>query len=167
MGDRRVYGLILFVGILFPIVLSDKEQLSSRECEDLGFTGLALCSDCNTLAEYVKDKGYSVFPVITLLFSINSGKYPVLIGQFMEFCCVICPFLNCSSFFFFNCSGFWMLRCPLCLVILINADNSYDTFSFPTWSFCWILCLYQIYFVQFCGFYLTLRGSDQFGFGKQ
>ncbi|XP_021907028.1 selenoprotein F [Carica papaya] len=56
MGDRRVYGLILFVGILFPIVLSDKEQLSSRECEDLGFTGLALCSDCNTLAEYVKDK---------------------------------------------------------------------------------------------------------------
>jgi hypothetical protein len=34
-----------------------KEQLSSRECEDLGFTGLALCSDCNTFAEYVKDPG--------------------------------------------------------------------------------------------------------------
>jgi hypothetical protein len=31
--------------------------LSSRECEDLGFTGLALCSDCNTLAEYVKNQG--------------------------------------------------------------------------------------------------------------
>lgn len=25
-------------------------------CEDLGFTGLALCSDCDSLAEYVKDE---------------------------------------------------------------------------------------------------------------
>lgn len=35
---------------------SSKEQLSTRECENLGFTGLALCSDCNSLAEYVKDQ---------------------------------------------------------------------------------------------------------------
>ncbi|XP_071690015.1 uncharacterized protein [Rutidosis leptorrhynchoides] len=32
------------------------EQLSTKECEDLGFTGLALCSDCNALSEYVKDQ---------------------------------------------------------------------------------------------------------------
>ncbi|RWW66484.1 hypothetical protein BHE74_00026133 [Ensete ventricosum] len=32
------------------------ERLGAKECEDLGFTGLALCSDCNTLAEYVKDE---------------------------------------------------------------------------------------------------------------
>ncbi|KAL3371982.1 hypothetical protein AABB24_008492, partial [Solanum stoloniferum] len=31
-------------------------QLSTKECENLGFTGLALCSDCRTLAEYVKDQ---------------------------------------------------------------------------------------------------------------
>ncbi|MQM16487.1 hypothetical protein Taro_049447 [Colocasia esculenta] len=32
------------------------EQLSTRECEDLGFTGLALCSDCTAFAEYVKNE---------------------------------------------------------------------------------------------------------------
>uniref|UniRef100_A0ACD5XBP6 Uncharacterized protein n=1 Tax=Avena sativa TaxID=4498 RepID=A0ACD5XBP6_AVESA len=32
------------------------EQLGTRECEDLGFTGLALCSDCNALHEFVKDQ---------------------------------------------------------------------------------------------------------------
>ncbi|KAJ3678165.1 hypothetical protein LUZ60_001968 [Juncus effusus] len=26
------------------------------ECEDLGFTGLALCSDCRTFSEFVKDQ---------------------------------------------------------------------------------------------------------------
>ncbi|KAM0956586.1 hypothetical protein COP2_025502 [Malus domestica] len=35
---------------------ASKEQMSTRECENLGFTGLALCSDCNSLAEYVKDQ---------------------------------------------------------------------------------------------------------------
>lgn len=34
-----------------------EEQLSYKECEDLGFTGLALCSDCNTFAEFVKNDG--------------------------------------------------------------------------------------------------------------
>lgn len=33
------------------------ERLGARECEDLGFTGLALCSDCNALSEFVKDQG--------------------------------------------------------------------------------------------------------------
>ncbi|WOL17914.1 15 kDa selenoprotein-like [Canna indica] len=32
------------------------DRLGAKECEDLGSTGLALCSDCNTLAEYVKDE---------------------------------------------------------------------------------------------------------------
>ncbi|KAF2321935.1 hypothetical protein GH714_004665 [Hevea brasiliensis] len=45
----------LWVAVILQIV-SSKEQLSSRECEDLGFTGLALCSDCNTFAEYVKNQ---------------------------------------------------------------------------------------------------------------
>ncbi|KAM1513288.1 hypothetical protein ACFX1Z_024733 [Malus domestica] len=35
---------------------ASKEQMNTRECENLGFTGLALCSDCNSLAEYVKDQ---------------------------------------------------------------------------------------------------------------
>ncbi|XP_065868895.1 uncharacterized protein [Euphorbia lathyris] len=49
--------LLVFLGVsvILPIV-SAKEQLSSRECEDLGFTGLALCSDCNTFVEYVKNQ---------------------------------------------------------------------------------------------------------------
>jgi hypothetical protein len=50
---------ICSLALLFAAVPlgTTKEQLSSRECEDLGFTGLALCSDCNTLAEYIKDPG--------------------------------------------------------------------------------------------------------------
>eukprot|EP00252_Welwitschia_mirabilis_P007086 TRINITY_DN18152_c0_g1_i1.p1 TRINITY_DN18152_c0_g1~~TRINITY_DN18152_c0_g1_i1.p1 ORF type:complete len:185 (+),score=24.82 TRINITY_DN18152_c0_g1_i1:73-555(+) len=39
--------------LLFGFASAD--QLSTKECEDLGFTGLALCSDCDTMAEYVKD----------------------------------------------------------------------------------------------------------------
>jgi hypothetical protein len=35
------------------------ERLGTRECEDLGFTGLALCSDCTALGEFVKDQGTS------------------------------------------------------------------------------------------------------------
>jgi hypothetical protein len=35
---------------------SHKRATELKGCEDLGFTGLALCSDCNTLAEYVKDQ---------------------------------------------------------------------------------------------------------------
>ncbi|XP_019054611.1 PREDICTED: uncharacterized protein LOC104605318 [Nelumbo nucifera] len=42
--------------LLFLLPLVSGEQLSSKECENLGFTGLALCSDCNTFAEYVKNE---------------------------------------------------------------------------------------------------------------
>ncbi|URE16926.1 Calcineurin-like phosphoesterase [Musa troglodytarum] len=45
--------------LLASATLGLGERLGAKECEDLGFTGLALCSDCNTLGEYVKDKGAS------------------------------------------------------------------------------------------------------------
>lgn len=60
MGVARgssVYAAVLFLAAALPFV-SPKEELSYRQCEDLGFTGLALCSDCNTFAEYVKDQGF-------------------------------------------------------------------------------------------------------------
>ncbi|KAK2971230.1 hypothetical protein RJ640_014238 [Escallonia rubra] len=50
-----IYALFFLFGVV-PLV-SNAQQLSSKECENLGFTGLALCSDCNTFAEYVKDQG--------------------------------------------------------------------------------------------------------------
>uniref|UniRef100_A0A2P2KE12 15 kDa selenoprotein-like n=1 Tax=Rhizophora mucronata TaxID=61149 RepID=A0A2P2KE12_RHIMU len=64
--------LVIFaVGAILPMpnVSSSKEQLSSRECEDLGFTGLALCSDCHTFSEYVKSQGYSIH----LLFFLSAS----------------------------------------------------------------------------------------------
>jgi len=43
--------------ILFLVVqVARSEQTSTKTCEDLGFTGLSLCSDCQALAEYVKDE---------------------------------------------------------------------------------------------------------------
>ncbi|XP_021291280.1 selenoprotein F [Herrania umbratica] len=48
--------IIVIISSTAVIVSSSREQLSSKQCEDLGFTGLALCSDCNTFSEYVKDK---------------------------------------------------------------------------------------------------------------
>ncbi|KAI0510658.1 hypothetical protein KFK09_011266 [Dendrobium nobile] len=47
-----IVSLLLLVYLPF-VALGD--QLSPKECENLGFTRRALCSDCNTLAEYVKD----------------------------------------------------------------------------------------------------------------
>ncbi|XP_076887240.1 uncharacterized protein LOC143537334 [Bidens hawaiensis] len=49
-----ISAVLLLLVVVF--VCSRAEQLSPKECEDLGFTGLALCSDCNALAEYVKDQ---------------------------------------------------------------------------------------------------------------
>ncbi|XP_058750586.1 uncharacterized protein LOC131623601 [Vicia villosa] len=61
MKERSIgmYQYRFVVAVTVVLALSygvSSEQLSSRECENLGFTGLALCSDCNTLSEYVKDK---------------------------------------------------------------------------------------------------------------
>ncbi|KAK3204264.1 hypothetical protein Dsin_018310 [Dipteronia sinensis] len=62
MGALNEYILIKRVVILWVILMTitapgvaAKEQLTTRQCETLGFTGLALCSDCNTFAEYVKN----------------------------------------------------------------------------------------------------------------
>ncbi|GAB2265627.1 hypothetical protein Dimus_000667 [Dionaea muscipula] len=49
-------------GLMYAIIsltlasISWGQQLSGNECERLGFTGLALCSDCKTFSEYVKDQ---------------------------------------------------------------------------------------------------------------
>ncbi|KAI5386844.1 uncharacterized protein LOC127108150 [Lathyrus oleraceus] len=61
MKERSIgmyqYGFVVTVIVMLALSCgASSEQLSSRECENLGFTGLALCSDCNTLSEYVKDK---------------------------------------------------------------------------------------------------------------
>jgi hypothetical protein len=47
------------------------ESVDDVKCEALGFTGLALCSDCDSLAEYVKDQGNCLV----------SGPYCVSITQ--------------------------------------------------------------------------------------
>lgn len=50
-------GMVIYVTMLLVMAaLSNGQELSSKECENLGFTGLALCSDCKTFAEYVKDQ---------------------------------------------------------------------------------------------------------------
>lgn len=60
MGSLLVYAIVL---LAIPLG-SRAEQLSSKECESLGFTGLALCSDCNTFAEYVKNQGITISLII-------------------------------------------------------------------------------------------------------
>lgn len=58
MEMARAWSKMMTVMILMlTSTISAKEQLSTKECEDLGFTGLALCSDCHSLSEYVKDQG--------------------------------------------------------------------------------------------------------------
>ncbi|CAN0901530.1 Selenoprotein F [Linum grandiflorum] len=56
MGFNRVVTVVILCLFLDSSIVWSKEQLSSRECEDLGFTGLALCSDCHALSEYVKNE---------------------------------------------------------------------------------------------------------------
>ncbi|KAL7176770.1 hypothetical protein ACSBR2_030172 [Camellia fascicularis] len=49
--------LLIYAAVVLAIPFGSRsERLSTKECEDLGFTGLALCSDCNTFAEYVKNQ---------------------------------------------------------------------------------------------------------------
>ena len=58
----KTYGIVslcmwMCFMVVVPVSSSSREVLSPKECENLGFSGLALCSDCNTFAEYVKDQG--------------------------------------------------------------------------------------------------------------
>ncbi|CAI0390091.1 unnamed protein product [Linum tenue] len=55
-GLNWVVAVVLLGSLLQSPIVWSKEELSSRQCEDLGFTGLALCSDCHALAEYVKNQ---------------------------------------------------------------------------------------------------------------
>ncbi|KAL2920840.1 Selenoprotein F, partial [Bienertia sinuspersici] len=48
--------MIYMTLILSIAAVCQAQQLSSKDCENLGFTGLALCSDCKTFSEYVKDQ---------------------------------------------------------------------------------------------------------------
>ncbi|KAL5134528.1 Vacuolar cation/proton exchanger 2 [Glycine soja] len=50
-GLMNSYGVAVIVLALILCLGSSSEQLNSRECENLGFIGLALCSDCNTLSD--------------------------------------------------------------------------------------------------------------------
>lgn len=65
---KWVASLISLVLLIF--VCEAEQKLSTKECENLGFTGLALCSDCHTFAEYIKDQGefYFYFQSIRLDF---------------------------------------------------------------------------------------------------
>lgn len=56
---KWVASLISLVFLIF--VCEAEQKLSTKECENLGFTGLALCSDCHTFAEYIKDQGEFYF----------------------------------------------------------------------------------------------------------
>nr|GLL32997.1 BAG-associated GRAM protein 1-like isoform X2 [Ipomoea trifida] len=53
-GSSLIFGAVFMYCLVVAAVA--EEQLSTKECENLGFTGLALCSDCRTLSEYVKDQ---------------------------------------------------------------------------------------------------------------
>lgn len=55
------------------VLCSGAERLGARECEELGFTGLALCSDCTALAEFVKDQGTHRFGLYPLRSSCDGG----------------------------------------------------------------------------------------------
>lgn len=105
MGLWNIYKTVAFTVIISAIVVTSKERLSSRECEDLGFTGLALCSDCNTFAEYVKDQGYPFQPFTFLLSSFNFFGY--------IFCCILLSlFFFCGiSVLFWGMTVVWLYRC--------------------------------------------------------
>eukprot|EP00898_Chlorokybus_atmophyticus_P002549 jgi/Chlat1/3295/Chrsp22S03539 len=48
--------LAVWLAVTAAALPSVAESSSSSECEALGFTGLAVCSDCDLLAQYVQDE---------------------------------------------------------------------------------------------------------------
>ncbi|KAM1037110.1 hypothetical protein FF1_032015 [Malus domestica] len=67
MGALVAAMLVVLAVAVASGASTSKEQLSTRECENLGFTGLALCSDCNSLAEYVKDQDAKMLTEVLVL----------------------------------------------------------------------------------------------------
>lgn len=91
--------------ILLICVCEAEQKLTTKECENLGFTGLALCSDCHTFAEYIKDQGECYFYIDFMQF------------DFSEILCPFTGFNSCrmialSLFFFLIFSKNWdLIRC--------------------------------------------------------
>ncbi|MED6158065.1 hypothetical protein PIB30_029259 [Stylosanthes scabra] len=56
LSSHRNAVVVVVVLLAAVSIGTSVEQLSTRECENLGFSGLALCSDCKSFSEYVKDK---------------------------------------------------------------------------------------------------------------
>mmetsp|Transcript_1091 Transcript_1091/g.1537 ORF Transcript_1091/g.1537 Transcript_1091/m.1537 type:complete len:107 (-) Transcript_1091:423-743(-) len=52
--QQRFIAAVLFV---FSTAATQTSADASANCLDLGFTGMQLCSDCDALAEFVKDEG--------------------------------------------------------------------------------------------------------------
>eukprot|EP00249_Psilotum_nudum_P036550 c7964_g1_i1 orf=242-736(+) len=52
------WKVLLTIGVLIALIdtLALCYSANGKACEELGFTGLALCSDCDSFAEYVKDE---------------------------------------------------------------------------------------------------------------
>ena len=92
-----IYTIVLLFAVV-PLGIA-KEQLSSRECENLGFTGLALCSDCNTLAEYVKDQGNLNLHKNSLSFWIIESGFSFVLSLNVSF--LSKSYLICSFYKFF------------------------------------------------------------------
>ncbi|MCO5604464.1 hypothetical protein L7F22_058630 [Adiantum nelumboides] len=55
MAGGKAFFLCVLSACFFLLRVA-RANGSSLNCEDLGFTGLALCSDCDSLAEFVKDE---------------------------------------------------------------------------------------------------------------
>ncbi|KNA12801.1 hypothetical protein SOVF_122640 [Spinacia oleracea] len=55
--NRKMENMAIYATLILTMAaVCHGQQLSSKDCENLGFTGLSLCSDCKTLSEYVKDQ---------------------------------------------------------------------------------------------------------------
>lgn len=105
MMKASIYGIAIVLLMLASVVPlgTPTEQLSSRECENLGFSGLALCSDCNTFADYVKDKGQSPIPFLyNLLFLPLAQRF-----SYLDF--ILTSLIHCflGPFSRFHFLGLW------------------------------------------------------------
>jgi hypothetical protein len=57
MGPSLHVPAVVAVVLMCCSIVSSVERLRAQECEDLGFTEVTLCFDCNPLTDFVKDRG--------------------------------------------------------------------------------------------------------------
>ncbi|KAD3336978.1 hypothetical protein E3N88_32498 [Mikania micrantha] len=124
--DRPLKMWKLIYAVLLIFVCSKAEQLSSKECEDLGFTGLALCSDCNALAEYVKDQGSVPIRVII----IYSGAILEVCMRKLVFYPEIVSFIEDEKEKFSSIKVQYAFNAPPKLIMLDDAGQHKETISF-------------------------------------